>query len=84
MKNINNVANKIKPFVYIITFGSNSHLSNFSMALCCRISSRSFIKNVAIHMDNIIKINENIDRVKDAQLKSSLNNFLKAYSEKNK
>ena len=35
-------------------------------------------------INNIIKINENIDRVKDAQLKSSLNNFLKAYSEKNK
>ena len=41
-------------------------------------------KNKFPKINNIIKINENIDRVKDAQLKSSLNNFLKAYSEKNK
>ena len=41
-------------------------------------------KNKFPKINNIIKINENIDREKDAQLKSSLNNFLKAYSEKNK
>ena len=44
----------------------------------------SLKKNKFPKINNIIKINENIDRVKDAQLKSSLNNFLKAYSEKNK
>ena len=40
-------------------------------------------KNKFPKINNIIKINENIDRVKDAQLKSSLNNFLKAYNERN-
>ena len=41
-------------------------------------------KNKLPKINNIIKINENIDRVKDTQLKGSLNNFLKAFSEKNK
>ena len=40
-------------------------------------------KNKFPKINNIIKINENIDRVKDAQLKSSLNNFLKAFNERN-
>jgi len=31
-----------------------------------------------------MKINENIDRVKDTQLKGSLNIFLKAFNERNK
>ena len=33
---------------------------------------------------NLSKINEKIDNVKNNQLKSSLNNFLKAFNEKNK
>ena len=33
---------------------------------------------------NLSKINEKIDNIKNNQLKSSLNNFLRAYNEKNK
>ena len=33
---------------------------------------------------NLSKINEKIDNVKNNQLKSSLNNFLKAFNERNK
>ena len=33
---------------------------------------------------NFSKINEKIDKVNDSQLKSSLNNFLKAFNERNK
>ena len=33
---------------------------------------------------NLSKINEKIDNVKNTQLKSSLNNFLKAFNERNK
>ena len=33
---------------------------------------------------NLTKINEKIDKVNNSQLKSSLNNFLKAFNERNK
>ena len=41
-------------------------------------------KNKFPKISNIMKINENIDRVKDTQLKGSLNIFLKAFNERNK
>ena len=37
-----------------------------------------------LKIKNLGKIEEKIEKVKDLQLKSSLNNLLKAYSEKNK
>ena len=43
-----------------------------------------FKKNTFPKINNIMKINENINRVKDTQLKSSLNSFLKAFDERNK
>jgi hypothetical protein len=43
-----------------------------------------FKKNKFPKINNIMKINENIDRVKDTQLKGSLNIFLKAFNERNK
>ena len=43
-----------------------------------------FKKNKFPKISNIMKINENIDRVKDTQLKGSLNIFLKAFNERNK
>ena len=41
-------------------------------------------KNEFPKIKNLSKINEKIDNVKNNQLKSSLNNFLKAFNERNK
>ena len=41
-------------------------------------------KNQFPKIKNFSKINEKIDKVNNSQLKSSLNNFLKAFNEKNK
>ena len=43
-----------------------------------------FKKNRFPKLKNILKINERISQVEDNQLKSSLNNFLKAFNERNK
>ena len=42
-----------------------------------------FKKNRFPKLKNILKINERISQVEDNQLKSSLNNFLKAFNERN-
>ena len=41
-------------------------------------------QNLFPKIKNFSKINEKIDKVNNSQLKSSLNNFLKAFNEKNK
>ena len=40
-------------------------------------------KNKLDKIKNFLEINKKIDAVNNSQLKSSLNNFLKAFSEKN-
>ena len=42
------------------------------------------IKNSFPKIKNFTKINEKMDKIKNGQLKSSLNNFLKAFDEKNR
>ena len=40
--------------------------------------------NIFPRIKNLVKINDKMKRVKNEQLKNSLNNFLKAYNERNK
>ena len=42
-----------------------------------------FKKNQFPKINDISKINDKMDKVKDNKLKSSLNNFLKAFNERN-
>ena len=72
----NEIIDKINSF-----FGYNC-ISNVTVKITQnKINTRN---KTLLKIKNLGKIEEKIEKVKDLQLKSSLNNLLKAYSEKNK
>ena len=72
----NEIKDKINSF-----FGYNC-ISNVTVKITQnKINTRN---KTLLKIKNLGKIEEKIEKVKDLQLKSSLNNLLKAYSEKNK